>query len=77
MATASTIQLEASQKPAFYVPGISEESAETTSRLLQENHEKHHIFFNRDQFHVGGFISYIIAVPPLTYIVSWYSLSNM
>ncbi|PVI00964.1 hypothetical protein DM02DRAFT_628097 [Periconia macrospinosa] len=52
MATASTIKLEASQKPeGFFVEGISAESAETASRLLQENHEKHHIFFNQDKFH--------------------------
>ncbi|CAI6298918.1 unnamed protein product [Periconia digitata] len=51
MATASTIKLEAAQKPAFYVPDISEESAKVASQLLQENHEKHHIFFNQEGFH--------------------------
>jgi sulfur relay (sulfurtransferase) complex TusBCD TusD component (DsrE family) len=53
MATAATIKLEASQKPEFYVEGIGEESAKLTSKLLQENHERHHVFFNQDGFHVS------------------------
>ena len=52
MATASIVKLEAGQKPEFYVEGIGEESAEKASELLQKNHESHHIFFNRDGFHV-------------------------
>ncbi|KAF2646786.1 hypothetical protein P280DRAFT_388210 [Massarina eburnea CBS 473.64] len=51
MATASTIRLEAGQKSKFRVERIGEESAQLTSRLLQENHEKHHIFFNQSGFH--------------------------
>jgi UDP-N-acetyl-D-mannosaminuronic acid transferase (WecB/TagA/CpsF family) len=53
MATASQIHLEASQKPAFYVEGLTEESARKASELLQENHDKHHIFFNQSGFHVS------------------------
>jgi hypothetical protein len=53
MATASRVHLEASQQPQFYVKGISAESAEKTSQLLQVNHEKHHIFFNQSGFHVS------------------------
>ncbi|KAF2793674.1 hypothetical protein K505DRAFT_325335 [Melanomma pulvis-pyrius CBS 109.77] len=51
MATASKIHLSPEQKPEFYVQGISAEAAETASQLLQENHEKHHIFFNKSGFH--------------------------
>ncbi|CAO2647435.1 Nn.00g083570.m01.CDS01 [Neocucurbitaria sp. VM-36] len=51
MATGSKVHLEASQQPQFYVKGLTAESAEKTSKLLQVNHEKHHIFFNRSGFH--------------------------
>ncbi|KAF2685090.1 hypothetical protein K458DRAFT_403332 [Lentithecium fluviatile CBS 122367] len=51
MATATNIHLEASQKPTFSIEGIGEESAKTASELLQENHEKHHIFFNQSGYH--------------------------
>ena len=52
IATSSKIQLSPSQQPVFYLPGISSETADLTSELLQENHEKHHIFFNLAGFHV-------------------------
>jgi hypothetical protein len=45
MASASRVHLEASQQPQFWVKGLTAESAEKTSQLLQVNHEKHHIFF--------------------------------
>ncbi|KAH7079757.1 hypothetical protein FB567DRAFT_449318 [Paraphoma chrysanthemicola] len=51
MATSSKVHLVASQQPQFRVKGITTESAEKTSQLLQLNHEKHHIFFNRSGFH--------------------------
>lgn len=35
----------------FYVPGISADTADTANDLLQENHDKHHIFFNYAGFH--------------------------
>ena len=53
MATASTVKLDAGLQPEFYVKGLGEESARVASELLQENHEKHHIFFNQGGFHVG------------------------
>lgn len=52
MATSSKIHLSPSQQPVFYLPGISSETADLTSELLQENHEKHHVFFNYAGFHV-------------------------
>jgi len=51
MATSSKIHLTASQTPEFYVKGLTDEAAKTTSELLQINHEKHHIFFNKSGFH--------------------------
>ncbi|KAF2175260.1 hypothetical protein K469DRAFT_724201 [Zopfia rhizophila CBS 207.26] len=51
MATSSKVHLSPSQQPVFYVPGIRSETADMTSELLQENHEKHHIFFNYAGFY--------------------------
>jgi hypothetical protein len=51
MATASTVQLRPDDQPEYYRQGITPETAKKTSQLLQENHEKHHIFFNHDGFH--------------------------
>ena len=51
MASASHVQLEASQKPQYCTKGLTAESAKTASELLQVNHEKHHIFFNKSGFH--------------------------
>jgi len=51
MATNATVHLDASQQPQFYVKGLSPESADKVSKLLQVNHEKHHIFFNNEGFH--------------------------
>ena len=52
MATPTTIKLSIANKPGFHSPKMSEVSAERASELLQENHEKHHIFFNEQHFHV-------------------------
>jgi hypothetical protein len=52
-ATASKVHLDTQHRPVFAVPNLSEQSASKTSELLQENHDKHHIFFNREGFHVG------------------------
>jgi UDP-N-acetyl-D-mannosaminuronic acid transferase (WecB/TagA/CpsF family) len=54
MATGTRVHLKASQQPEFYVKGLTPESADRTSQLLQVNHEKHHIFFNRSGFHVSS-----------------------
>ena len=55
MATATTIKLDVGLQPEYYVKGLGEESARVASELLQENHEKHHIFFNQGGFHVSLF----------------------
>ena len=51
MASGSRVHLEASQRPQYYVKGLTAESAKITSELLQVNHEKHHIFYNKSGFH--------------------------
>lgn len=51
MASGSRVHLDASQRPQYYVKGLKSESAKTTTELLQVNHEKHHIFFNKSGFH--------------------------
>lgn len=52
MATPSKVHVDVNEHPAFYLPGMSEEAAKKTSELLQRNHEDHHIFFNKEGFHV-------------------------
>lgn len=51
MASGSQIYLDAAQRPQYYVKGLKAESAKTATKLLQTNHEKHHIFYNRSGFH--------------------------
>ena len=64
MATATTIKLETELSPAYYVQGSRDDTAKLTSELLQENHEKHHIFFNADGFHVSTHL--IPSIPEIT-----------
>jgi hypothetical protein len=52
MATSSNVKLSISEHPAFYLPSMNQEGADMTSELLTENHRIHHIFFNREGFHV-------------------------
>lgn len=51
MATASHIKLSTNDTGIFRGPVIHSESAETASQVLQENHDKHHLFFNTDGRH--------------------------
>ncbi|KAL8967511.1 MAG: hypothetical protein Q9183_002888, partial [Haloplaca sp. 2 TL-2023] len=51
MATGSKVQLSLDDCGVFHVPGITKKSAAKASELLQENHDRHHIFFNADGFH--------------------------
>ena len=52
MASPSTIALSTSTTGEFAVPkAITEDSAKSASELLQENHEKHHILFNKQGMH--------------------------
>ena len=52
MATATKVCLSLNDRGVFHCPGIVPDSAKQASELLQENHEKHHIFFNDEGFHV-------------------------
>jgi hypothetical protein len=50
-ATAYKVSLSPSIKGIYSVHDPTKESAEMASRLLQENHEKHDLFFNEEGFH--------------------------
>jgi hypothetical protein len=52
MASPSSIVLSAVQKPIFSTDEMNPDAASKASELLQENHQKHHIFFNKRRFHV-------------------------
>lgn len=51
MATASHLELTTNDTGVFRGPVINAESAKTASQILQENHDKYHIFFKSDGFH--------------------------
>jgi hypothetical protein len=51
MATPRNICLRPSKGGDSLVEGTTHEQAGLTSSLLQENHDKHHIFFNVDGYH--------------------------
>ena len=51
MATAATVNVTPPANGGFSVSALTKESASKASELLQENHEKHHVFFNKDGFH--------------------------
>lgn len=62
MASGSKIHLSASLTPQFGVAGgITPESAAKATELLQENHDKHHIFFNSEGLHVS--LNVVAPVP--------------
>ncbi len=51
MATASHIELDPAAAGVYHVPDISSQSSKIGSQLLQENHDKYHIYFNTGGFH--------------------------
>lgn len=51
MATESKIVVTPSVETEFAVANLSAETAERASRVLSENHEKYHMFFNNAGFH--------------------------
>jgi Questin oxidase-like len=51
MATASHVELSTNNTGVFHGPVVNSESAKAASRVLQENHDRYHIFFNPDGFH--------------------------
>lgn len=59
MATATRIQLSTTDSGVFSA-GVRADSAQAASEVLQEDMEKHHIFFNEQQFHSeSGFRSFL------------------
>ena len=50
-ASASQVKLSLDHSGVYHLPGLTQHSAAKASQLLQENHDKHHIFFNQDGFH--------------------------
>ncbi|ETI24533.1 hypothetical protein G647_03902 [Cladophialophora carrionii CBS 160.54] len=51
MATASHIELDPAAAGVYHVPDISAQAGKIGSQLLQENHDKFHIYFNNGGFH--------------------------
>ncbi len=51
MASASQLHLSPEDAGIFHVRNIKTESAERGSKVLQENHDRNHMFFNEDGFH--------------------------
>jgi sulfur relay (sulfurtransferase) complex TusBCD TusD component (DsrE family) len=51
MATASHVKLTPSTAGIYHTPDITSQSAKVANELLQENHDKYHIFVNTDGFH--------------------------
>ena len=53
MATAGTVQLSTAEAdlPQYYRKGISQDQAKKASEVLQENHDRHHIFYGSEGFH--------------------------
>lgn len=51
MATASHIELDPATAGVYHAPDITVASSKAGSQLLQENHEKFHMYFNRSGFH--------------------------
>ena len=58
----SEVHLSPWQKPVFYVPGITSETADTANELLQENHDRYHIYFNSAGFHVRSVLTSFIPM---------------
>ena len=51
MASAATVHVTPPTVGGFGLKTLSNDSASKASEVLQANHEKHHIYFNREGFH--------------------------
>jgi hypothetical protein len=51
MATASHVQLDVDAAGVYHASNITADSAKVGSELLQDNHDKHHMYFNKSGFH--------------------------
>lgn len=59
MATESKVHVTPSVQPEFAVANLSAETAELASRILSENHEKFHIYFNDAGFHSMSLVFFL------------------
>lgn len=64
MATASKVSLSTADCGEYHVSGITAESAAKASEVLQENHDNHHIFFNRSGFHSTSSLFHDLSPTP-------------
>ena len=51
MATGGTVSLSPATAGTYHVAGITDSSSKKASQLLQQNHDRNHIFFNASGFH--------------------------
>ncbi|PQE14362.1 hypothetical protein CJF30_00006959 [Rutstroemia sp. NJR-2017a BBW] len=51
MASKLCVELSPSNAGVYHVPNIPSDSFETANRLLQLNHDNHHVFFSKHGFH--------------------------
>ena len=51
MATATKIHLDAAKDTGVFSSGVHQDAAHAASRALQDDMEKHHVFFNDEGFH--------------------------
>ena len=64
MATAFKIILSPKESGVFSLQGLTKESAQKASEVLQENHDKYHIYFKKGVFHnhIAHHISTLFAL---------------
>lgn len=70
MATATNVHLDSVKDVGVYNFGVREDAARVTSKILQEDMESHHVFFNDEGFH-SMFFQYKEA-----WLKGWHSISN-
>ena len=61
MATATQVRLTPELAGVFFAAKPTQDAAEKTSALLQENHDNHHIFFNDEGFH-NHIVHHLLAI---------------
>lgn len=49
--SASQVELSLANLGVFHLPSVDSKAAAKASKVLQENHDSHHIFFNQSGFH--------------------------
>lgn len=49
--SATQVKLSLYSPGVFHTPGVNADAMAKASKVLQENHDNHHIFFNQSGFH--------------------------